>query len=132
MCKYIVLAVDEMQLSSRNLTLIKWRDSHGDVKELRLYDEIAQHWKTVANLVGISPAVTGSIGKNFRVVEDCIEIAIQKWIDDAPNLTNYKCTWNGLGRLLSDIHKGAVHKRLKQAIAADVSTLKKNFSAGNF
>ena len=118
-----------MQLSSHHLTLIKWQDSHGDVEELRLYDEMAPDWTTVADLVGIS---TGSIKKNCREVEDCIKTAMKRWIDDAPNLTNYKCTWNGLCTLLSDMQKGAVHKRLKQAIAADVSTLKKNFSAGNF
>ena len=127
-----VLAVLEKQLSSQHLTLIKWQGSYGDVEELRLYNEMAPDWNTVADLVGISTAVTGSIKKNFREVEDCIKTAIQRWIDDAPNLPNYKCTWNGLCTLLRDMKKGAVQKRLKQAIAADVSTLKKNFSAGNF
>jgi len=84
-------------------------------------------WVAVADLVGVA---TAAIQKNCREVDECIRSTIQKWINDAPNLTIYNCTWNGLCILLKDIEKGATSQKLKQAIAADVSTLKENYSAG--
>ena len=116
----------EYPLSAKDLHRIEWRDSAGMTRELRLYQILGPDWETVADLVGLLHHVTRAIEKDNQDVEGRVRSVIQKWIDDAPRLDNYKCTLNGMCRMLIDIGQGAASKRLRQAMEANVSSLKKS------
>ena len=94
-------------------------------QELRLYQILAPYWEIVADLVGLPSQVTRAIKRDNRDVEDCIRSVTEKWIEDAPRLNDYKCTLNGMCRLLIDIGQGAASKHLRQAMEANVSSLNK-------
>ena len=94
-------------------------------QDLRLYQILGPDWEKVADLVGLLPEVTRAIRKDNSDVEDCIRSVTEKWIEDAPRLNDYKCTLNGMWRLLIDIGRGAASKHLRQAMEANVSSLKK-------
>ena len=127
MCLFID---EEYSLSAKVLRHIEWKDSTGMMQELRLYQILGPDWEKVADFVGLPSHVTRAIKKDNRDVEDCIRSVTEKWIEDAPRLNDYKCTLNGMCRLLIDIGQGAASKHLRQAMEADVSSLKKNFQPG--
>ena len=95
------------------------------MQELRLCQILGADWEKVADYVGLPSHVTRAIRKDNRDVEDCIRSVTEKWIEDAPTLNEYKCTLNGMCRLLIDIGQGAASKHLRQAMEANVSSLKK-------
>ena len=120
----------ENSLSTKVLQHIEWKNSSGMMQELRLYQILGPDWEKVADCVGLPPHVTRAIKKNNRDVEDCIRSVTGKWMEDAPRLNDYKCTLNGMCRLLIDIGQGAASKHLRQAIEANFSSLKKNIQPG--
>ena len=129
--KYMCLFIDEdYSLSAKVLQHIEWNDSTGMTQELRLYQILGPDWEKVADFVGLPSHVTRTIKKDNRDAEYCIRSVTEKWIEDAPRLNDYKCTLNGMCRLLIDIGQGAASKHLWQAMEADVSSLKKNFQLG--
>ena len=115
---------------SRHLRLIRWRDGAGRTQELKLYELLGSEWTEVADLVGISIPAVNTIRKNNREVGDCIRSVMDRWIQDALNMQSYPCTWNGMRKLLNNIRRTAASKELRKALEADMSTLKRNFSAG--
>ena len=115
----------EYSLSAKVLQHIEWKDSRGMTQELRLYQILGPDWEKVADYVGLSSHVTRSIKRDNSDVEECIRSVTEKWIEDAPRLKKYKCTLNGMCRLLIDIGQGAANKHLRQAMEANVSSLKK-------
>ena len=121
---------DEYFLSAKVMQHIEWKDSTGVTQELRLCQILGPDWEKVADFVGLPSHVTRAIKKDNRDVEDCIRSVTKKWIEDAPRLNDYKCTLNGMCRLLIDIGQGAASKHLRQAMEANVSSLKKNFQPG--
>ena len=124
--KYILqLLGEEHSLSAKVLQHIEWKDNAGMTRELRLYQILGPDWEKVADLVGVPSHVTRAIKKDNSDVEDCIRSVTEKWIEDAPRLNDYKCTLNGMCRLLIDIGQGAASKHLRQAMEADVSSFKK-------
>ena len=127
MCLFID---EEYSLSAKFLQHIEWKDSTGMTQELRLCQILGPDWEKVADFVGLPSHVTRAIKKDNRDVEDCIRSVTEKWMEDAPRLNDYKCTLNGMCRLLIDIGQGAASKHLRQAMEADVSSLKKNFQPG--
>ena len=94
-------------------------------QELRLYQILGPDWDKVADLVGLLPEVTRAIKKDNSDMEECIKSVTENLIEDAPRLNDYKCTLNGMLRLLIDIGHGAASKRLRQAMEANVSSMKK-------
>ena len=114
----------EYSLSAKVLQHIEWKDSTGTTQELRLYQILGPDWERVADFVGFPSHVTRAIKRDNSDVEDCIRSVTEKWIEDAPRLNDYKCTLKGMCRLLIDIGQGAASKRLRQAMEANVSTLK--------
>ena len=79
----------------------------------------------MADFVGLPLHVTRAIKRDNSDVEDCIRLMKEKWIEDAPRLNGYKCTLNGMCRLLIDIGQGAASKHFRQAMEANASSLKK-------
>ena len=116
---------EEYSLSANVLQRIEWNDNTGETRKLRLYEILGPDWENVADLVGLPPQVTRAIKRDNQDVEYCIRSVTEKWIEDAPRMNNYKCTLNGMSRLLIDIGQGAASKHLRQAMEANVSSLKK-------
>ena len=99
--------------------------------KLRLRQTLASRWSNVAKLIGLSDSKIANIQKNNRDVEDCIDEVMKCWIEDAPNLSCYKCTWDGMCKLLVDLELSSQSEVLKEAIKAEQSTLRGNFTEGN-
>ena len=120
----------EYSLSAKVLQRIQWKDNTGMTHELRLYQILGPDWEKVADHVGLESYVVRAIKSDNREVEDCIRSVTEKWMDDPYRLNEYKCTLNGMCRLLIDIGQGAASKHLRQAMEANVSSIKKNFHPG--
>ena len=74
---------------------------------------MAPHWKDVARLIGMDTEIIQKDNPNDSL--KCIEAVMRKWIQDAPNITSYPCTWKGLCELLDDIELGEASKKLREA-----------------
>ena len=110
------LAGDE-PINSHYLQLIKWTNIIGNTSRLRLYDEMAPHWKDVADLIGLETEV---IGVNHHYdIRMCIHEVMNKWMSDRFNITTYPCTWKGLWELLDDIGLSKASDDLRKACSSN-------------
>ena len=75
--------------------------------------------------MGLPWHVTKAIKRDNSEVNDCIRSVTEKWIENATSLNDYKCTLNGMCRLLIDIGQGVASRRLRKAMEANVSSLRK-------
>ena len=100
-------------INSRHLQLIEWTNKKGSTSCLRLYEEMAPHWKVVANLIGLKKEI---IAVNHRDdALECIRGVMKEWMINAPNITTYSCTWNGLCNLLDNAQLGKAREDLQEA-----------------
>ena len=108
-------AVDE-PISPRYLPLIKWTNKEGSTSRLRLYKEMAPHWKDVADLLELDTKIIGV--NNRHDIRECIRAAMEEWMSAGPNTTTYPCTWKGLCELLDDVGLGKASKDLQEACSS--------------
>ena len=95
------------------MQLIEWTNKKGIPSRLKLYDEMASHWKGVADLLDID---TTNIGINNRHdIRDCIREVMKEWKTIASNRATYPYTLEGLRKLLNDIGLGRASEDLKEA-----------------
>ena len=98
--------------SSRNLTVIKWKNKKGEVKKFKLKTSIVHKWKEIGNLVDITWQQLEAWAKRMDD-KACCEAALSHWLDHPPS--DYPATWEGLYELLDDNELGQVATDLKQA-----------------
>ena len=55
------------------MTLIKWVDENGTVREFRIYSKIAHKWRQIATLLGFEPGEIISVEGDYR--NSCDRIA---------------------------------------------------------
>ena len=110
------------------LRLIKWENKSGGMNTLRLYALLASVWEKVSDLMNLDISTTTTIATKYNGdPEKCIRDVIGRWMNDQEKLSaNYKCTWNGICRLLKDLQLSSASSQLKEALAADVSSFNAN------
>ena len=92
----------------------------------------------MGQILGLSSAVIQSIASpgSGKSPEDCIFEVFVKWLDNAPQLSNYNqypLTWRGLYNLLQDSEHGEVARELKVALSSQFNTVQGTYEpAGMF
>ena len=79
----------------------------------------------MGEILGLHRAVIQTIGSG-RDPEDCIRQVFVKWLDNAPQLPNYRqypLTWRGLHNLLVDSEHDAEAVELKLALLSQFNTV---------
>ena len=105
-----------MPIKSRYLQLIKWTNKEGSTSRLRLYDEMAPCWKSVADLLELDTKIIGS--NHHDDVLECIRAVMEEWMSAGPNITTYPCTWKGLCELLDDVGLAKASKDLREVCSS--------------
>ena len=111
----LCLAGDE-SINPCHLQLIKWTNKEGNISRLKLYNEMAPHWKDVAELIGVETEIIGL--NHHHDVRECIREVMKEWMSDKPNITTYLCTWKGLCELLDDVGLGKASENLQEACSS--------------
>ena len=103
------------------LDLIKWKsDCEGEMNVVRVYLSSAQHWKSIANKLGIDRERIIDIqrqGVGYSEIEYRIVEVFGIWLSNAVNLPyahKYPKTWKGLITLLNDSNCGELALKLKE------------------
>ena len=101
--------------TSRNLTLIEWKNEHGQKKKFRLKQLICHKWKELGCLLEIPLAMIHGWERKYREDPiDSINAVLTHWLETPTDY--YADTWEGLDRLLNDAELGEVAEDLKQAL----------------
>ncbi len=98
--------------------------------KISIIDEMAMHWKEIAEMLGYSPDVIMKLSSSGRSLEACLKEIIHKWMANASAMLNahkYPCTWRGIHSLLLDTRQTSSAYDLKDAIEATYSDIKKNY-----
>ena len=102
--------------TSRNLTLIEWKNEQGRKQQFRLKQLICHKWKDIGCLLEIPlPLIVGWEKKYREDPIDSINAVLGHWFENPTEF--YPLTWEGLDHLLNDAELGQVAKDLKQALA---------------
>ena len=102
-------------VSMKDLTLIKWKDSQGKQHKLRIVQNICTKWRYIGNLLNISDPVLESILSQYRGdLEECCYAVLRQWLDNGS--PDYPLTWEGLLELLEDADCAQVAEELRDAL----------------
>ncbi len=97
---------------------MKWKDSQGQSKEIRIIEESSHKWRTMGNLLGISTAkLTSYRTAHLNMNEACCEEVLLYWLGRRGS-QEYPVTWDGFHELLEDIDLVALSEKLSQALQA--------------
>ena len=105
--------------TNRDLTLLKYRDG-GEVKRLKLVDNILNHWEDVGKILGIpQPKLQAWRTQTNNDPKRCCDNVMAHWLQNPPD--EYPLTWRGLIDLLEDVDEfGQLVEDLKKALANKV------------
>ena len=98
--------------NSANLTVIRWRNQHGEEKKFHLKSEVYHKWRKIGNLVCSRQQL--QVWAREKDSEDCCEEVLFHWLDHPPR--RYPATWDGLYELLDDSELGEVATQLCEAV----------------
>ena len=102
-------------VSMRNLTLMKWTDSQGNLHKLRIVQNICPKWRQIGNILNISDPLLESILSQYRGdLEECCYAVLRQWMDNGS--PDYPLTWEGLLELLNDVECSQVADELRDAL----------------
>lgn len=115
-----------MEFYPSQIELIKYVNPETRVhEEIRILEDLAPHWETIANFLGIRTARILTIrnagtGKTLR---SCLMEVFEEWRVNGSWLTNYSRNWRGLYNLLRDSGRGRLADKLAVALNAEISTI---------
>ena len=102
-------------ISMKELTLIKWKDSQGKQHKLRIVQNICPKWRQIGNLLNISDSLLESILSQYRGdLEECCYAVLRQWLDNGS--PDYPLTWEGLLELLEDADCAQIAEELRDAL----------------
>ena len=97
---------------------MKWKDSQGQSKEIRIIEESSHKWRTMGNLLGIPSAkLTSYETARLNRNEACCEDVLLYWLSGRGS-QEYPVTWNGFHTLLMDTKLATLAEKLSQALQA--------------
>ena len=115
--------------------LIRYRDPNGEIKELRILDDLSPDWEGIGETLGFKPSVIKAIRNagSGKTPLQCLRDVFTRWLDNADNMPfkkRFPSNWTGVYNLLLDSQHGTTAKDLKAAIKASYSDLHQNFDDG--
>ncbi len=97
---------------------MKWDDSQGQSKEIRIIEESSHKWRNMGHLLGIPSAkLTSYETARLNRNEACCEDVLLYWLCGRGS-QEYSVTWDGFHELLEDIDLVALAEKLSQALQA--------------
>ena len=101
--------------TSRNITLIEWRNKQGKRKRFRLKERICHKWFDIGSLLEIPlPVLQSWETEHLKNQLKCTNTVLSHWLDNPTDY--YPISWEGLDRLLDNAELGEVAEELKQAL----------------
>ena len=97
-----------------NLTVIWWRNEHGEVKTFHLKSKIHHEWRKVGSIVCSRQQLVAWAKAKEKDSEDCCEEVLCHWLDHPRR--PYTATWEGLYKLLEGSELGQVAADLRIAV----------------
>ena len=99
-----------------SLTLIKWRDTQGQKRSLKIIEKVSADWQTLGILLGVNMPML----QNFRRMGgddsiQCCRHVFYQWLENSSN-SEYSATWMGVHTVLNDVGQGTTAEELKQAL----------------
>ena len=101
-----------MPINPANLTVIRWKNEHGEVEKFRLKSSIYHKWRNIGDLV--CPRQQLDVWAKEKDAKDCCDAVLSHWLDHPSR--HYPATWGGLCELLDDSELGQVASDLKNAL----------------
>ncbi len=99
----------------KKLIILKWTDTGGQPKTLRLIDEMISHWRKAGELLDLTAANLECISeKHRRDVRECLRDILRDWVQS--DSSDYPATWGGLLSLLDDLELHTCAKSLQAAL----------------
>ena len=101
--------------SLKSLILLKWTDSNGRPRNLRLRDEMCADWQDIGDLLEISPIRLTEIRRSHLYnPKMCCRDILLDWLQ--MDECSYPVNWDGMLRLLVDIGLSAIADKLQEAL----------------
>ena len=109
----VIHVVDEKP-TSKDLTLIKWKDGTEKCR-LRILDEVCNKWEKIGTTLCI-PYTTLQMWsmQNDNDPEKCCTMVFRSWFENPPE--DYPITWGGFIELLEDVQFKELAKKLRKAL----------------
>lgn len=108
----IVVHVVDKKPTSRDLTLIKWKN---EVKhQLRIIEDICNKWETIGKILYIPEAKLEMWGTQTSHDTHKYHKVFDYWFQNPPE--DYPVTWRGFIELLEDLPFKALAEELKEAL----------------
>jgi hypothetical protein len=96
----------------RHLSIIKWENERGQVRQFNLTEKIAHKWRTIGELLGLPYSKLQILDHEYRYrFEECCRAVLKLWLDNPP--PQYPATWQGLIDLLEGSELGEVAAELR-------------------
>ena len=111
---------------------MKWKDSQGQSKEIRIIEESSHKWRIMGNLLGIPTAkLTSYRTAHLNMNEACCEEVLLYWLGGRGS-QEYSVTWDGFHKLLEDVDLVALAEKYSQALQANQNLSFVSNSSHNF
>ena len=102
-------------VTSKNLSLIKWKDGQGQTQKFYLMQNVSYKWRTIGEIMGLSFPKLESLAMEHRdKPEDCCRAVMSLWLANPPD--DYPCTWPGLIELLEDSQLDQIASQLRNVL----------------
>ena len=95
---------------------MKWKDSQGQSKEIRIIKESSHKWTNMGDLLEIPPAeLTSYQIAHLNRNEGCYRDVLLYWLDGKGS-SSYPVTWDGFHELLMDVELVALAEKMSEAL----------------
>ena len=95
---------------------MRWTDSQGQSKEIRIIKESSHKWTEMGDLLEIPPAeLTSYQTAHLNRNEACYREVLLYWLDGKGS-PSYPVTWDGFHELLDDTELVPLAEKLSEAI----------------
>ena len=72
--------VADKDITEQHLTLIRWKNEHGNQQTLKLIEEMSGKWTTIGSLIGIGTKLDNYAKKHGSDPEPCMREVVKEWI----------------------------------------------------
>lgn len=87
----------------KQLTILKWKDKHGQTQILRILEDVCSKWKKIGDLIDLTSGRLDIIGDDCRdKPEDCCREVFNDWLKQGEQGPN-PMTWDNVCTLLEDL-----------------------------
>ena len=122
MCNNPINLDDKYAVKGPMFILIKYRDKSGELRELRLRNDLAAFWKTIGTTFGFKAAVLERIDRDGHDTEEKFSKVIQLWMQGSFELyRKFPPTWNSFLSVLKEADFENLADILRLALACPLN-----------